>query len=170
MKKRFFIILLALSVLVLSACSKREPDFPICHDIVKAISDNEISLPAGKIYYKSASAGEDGYIGDGMLSAVFGGGKDLSIFELWDDIAIFLPSSDHPCEIIAIHCASAIDTSDTALLLLGRLSDVRDAKNAKYPEYFLDCNVFIIKNYVLMIVSSDVKNALGVAKETIKGG
>ena len=130
--------------------------------------DSEISLPAGKIYHKSAIEGEDGYISEDMLSAVFGGGKNLSIFELWDDIALFLPSADHPCEIIAIHCPSVGDTSDTALLLSGRLSDIRDAKSQKYPDYFLDCNVFIIKNYVLMIVSSDVKNALGVAKETIK--
>ena len=170
MKKRFFIIFLALSILILSACSNRESDFPICHDVVNAICDGEISLPAGKIYYKSASAGEDGYISDDMLSATLGGGKSLSIFELWDDIALFLPSSDHPCEIIAIHCASVADTSDTALLLSSRLSDIKNAKADKYPEYFDDCKIFIIKNYVLMIVSSDRENAFKIAKDCIKKG
>lgn len=170
MKKRFFIIFLALSILSFSACRKRNVDFPICHDIVKAICAKEISLPAGKIYYSTAEKIDDGYINEDMLASVLGGGKNLAIFELWDDIALFLPSSEHPCEIIAVHCASVADTSDTALLLSSRLSDIKNAKSEKYPEYFDSCEIFIIKNYVLMIVSSDVENAFKIAKDAIKKG
>ena len=170
MKNRFFIIFLVISVIFLSSCKGQEPKNAVCNEIVSKISEKEISLPAGKVYSKSATEGNDGYISQNMLCAIFGGGKELEIFELWDDIALFLPSADHPCEIIVIHCASVCDTSDTALVLTSRLSALKNAKCEKNPEYFDDCGVYIIKNYVLMIISSDAQNALAIAKEAIKKG
>ena len=170
MKKRFFIIFLVTSIVFISSCKNQALKSPICHDVVAAICDGEISLPAGKIYYMGAAEGEDGYISENMLSAVFGGGKTLEIFKLWDDIALFLPSSDHPCEIIAIHCTSVRDTSDTALLLSSRISDVSNSKASKHPEYFDSCGVYVIKNYVFMIISSDTENAVSIAKQTLKKG
>lgn len=170
MKNRFFIIILAALVIFLSSCRKQETKFPICYEIVSAISKSESQLPAGKIYYKNARKGEDGYISQNMLSAVFGGGKELEIFALWDDIALFLPSSEHPCEFIVIHCASFADTTDTALLLSSRLSSLKDSKGDKYPEYFSDSEVYIVKNYVIMIISSDFQNTLSIARGAIKKG
>ena len=170
MKKRFFIIILVISIILLASCKKNEPQPLNCANIVSFICQNEVDLPAGKIYSYSAREGEEGYIDADLLAAVFGDGKILNIFALWDDIALFLPSSDHPCEFIVIHCASFTDTTDTALLLSSRLSSLKDSKSETHPEYFSDSEVYIIKNYVIMIISSDFGNAFDIARQAIKKG
>lgn len=170
MKKRFFIIFLALSLIFITSCEKKTKRLLCCADIVSSILESEVDLPAGKIYTSGAKEGEEGYISLDMLKAVFGEGKTLNIFALWDDIALFLPSSEHPCEFIVIHCSSFVDTTDTALILSSRLSSLKDSKGDKYPEYFSDSEVYIIKNYVIMIISSDFQNALSIAREAIKKG
>lgn len=153
------------TVLGLCSCGYSNEIVP-CENIVKAITDSEIGLPAGKIYSASAGEGESGYIPDSLLNSLFGGGGKISLFDSWIDYSFFMPSSVHPCEIVVILCNSPENAKDTARLLCRRLNTIRNVKddsqniNATDLALYLDgAEVTISRNYVLLIISSDTAAA-----------
>lgn len=163
---------LALSLIIpLTSCVYSDEIIP-CYDIVSSLTEIEIGLPAGKIYSSSAKEGEEEYLPDTLLASLLGDGKQLPLFDSWIDCALFLPSSNHPCQIIAILCDTPTSAKDTARLLSRRLNALRSAYKASNgggisrpsaengaavdtAAYLDNATVMINRNYVLLIISSD---------------
>lgn len=168
-KSRLFaaILLIFAALLSLCACAHADKTVP-CVDIVKAVTNIEIGLPAGKIYSSTADEGEEGYIPDSLLSSLFGEGKHISLFDGWIDCAFFMPSSAHPCEIVAILCDTPVTADDTARLLYRRLNTVKTVKSEeKYANYIDNAEVNVCHNYVLLIISADTNAAKKAALSVI---
>ena len=149
-----------LFILSLTSCVYSDEIIP-CIDVLNALTAIEIGLPAGKIYSATAREGEEGYISDSLLASLFGGGEKITLFEGWLDYAFFLPSGNHPCEIVVILCDTPTTAKDTARLLSRRLNTLRSANkasaNAERTQYLENAAVMINRNYVLLIISSDTE-------------
>ena len=169
MKKPLCFIII-FCILLSTSCSKNKNHTPLCYEIVKGMCDEELNLPTGVIYTSRATEGEEGYIKEYLLASLFGNGKQLDIFEFWDDVAIFLPSGEGACEFIAIHCINSDNVEDTARLLSTRLNDLKNSKGKKNPEYFEGMEILTIKNYIIMVASKDAKAAYKAAREVISKG
>ena len=159
------LILVFLIFFSLTSCTY-STELVSCEEIVRAIAENEVGIPAGKIYSASAGEGEDDYIPDSLVNSLFGEGGRLALFDGWVDCAFFMPSSSHPCEIVAILCDTPETAKDTARLLCRRLNTIRNVKggsqniNTTDLAVYLDsAEVTISRNYVLLIISSDTAAA-----------
>ena len=159
----FFIVLSLFSV---SSCTRSEN--PDCRDILSAIISSEIGLPSGKIYSARAESGEEEYLSDHLVNSLYGNGKEPVMADGWIDIAIFLPSSAHPCEFAVILCDSEDTATDTARLLCRRLDAIRTTKSeGEYARLTENATVTVIGNYALLIISSDTENAIKSASKII---
>ena len=128
----------------------------------------EIGLPAGKTYSARAPEGDGEYISEHLINSLYGNGKKPVMADGWIDIAIFLPSSAHPCEFAVILCDSEDTATDTARLLCRRLDAIRTAKGAgEYAKLTENATVTVIGNYALLIISSDTENAIKSASKII---
>ena len=162
-----FAICLILLSLSLPSCSMREPTS--CRRILGEMMACEIGLPAGTIYDLSAKEGYDEYIEERVINSLFGEGSAPPMRQGWLDLALFLPTSLHPCELAVFLCDSPDTASDTARLLCRRLDVIRSAKAGSEHAAILDsATVTIIENYVLFIISSDTAASLRAAKGAIK--
>ncbi len=154
----FFAILILISIL--PSCKSEEPD-KSCREILAAVADGETGLPSGKFYSLSAPEGDEEYLSDSLVSALFGGGSYPTVGADWLDCALFLSIGNHPCELAIILCQNYDAALDTARLMNDRLSAIRITKTA--PEYaaMLDSAKVAVKgNYTLLLISSDSENAL----------
>ena len=159
----FFIVL---SLFSISSCTRSEN--LDCRDILSAIISSEIGLPSGEIYSARAEIGEEEYLSDHLVNSLYGNGKEPVMADGWIDIAIFLPSSAHPCEFAVILCDSEDTATDTARLLCRRLDAIRTAKSeGEYARLTENATVTVIGNYALLIVSSDTENAIKSASKII---
>ena len=159
----FFIVLSLFSV---SSCTRSEN--PDCRDILSAIISSEIGLPSGEIYSARAEVGEEEYLSDHLINSLYGNGKEPVMADGWIDIAIFLPSSAHPCEFAVILCDSEDTATDTARLLCRRLDAIRTTKSeGEYAKLTENATVTVIGNYALLIISSDTENAIKSASKII---
>ena len=132
-----------------------------CRNILEEITKNEIGLPAGKLYFRNAEKGDEEYLPDSLIGALFGGGSFPSIAEKWIDVALFLSLNDHPCEIAVILCRDRDTAHDTAKVLSERLAAIRLTKfSPEYSTILQNAIVTIVDNYALLIISSDSQNAL----------
>lgn len=160
-----FVILLLLFSLLPSCAHSQNPD---CREILGEMTQAEIGLPAGKIYSMRADEGDEEYISDHLINSLYGDGKLPVMADGWLDLAVFLPSSAHPCEFAVILCDSEDTATDTARLLCRRLDVIRTAKSdEKYASYLDSATVTVMRNYVLFIISSDTENALRSASKII---
>ena len=159
----FFVILL---LFPLSSCAASST--PDCREILTAMTDAEIGLPAGKTYSLRAKKGDDEYLSEHLLNSLYGDGERPVMADGWIDIAIFLSLSDHPCEFAVFLCDSKDTATDTARMLCHHIDVIRTANEGLQFSHYLDnATVTIIKNYVLMIISSDSENILKVASKII---
>ncbi len=153
----FFCILLICASF--SACSDKKA-VP-CREIIEALTGAEIGLPAGKIYDVNAPEGDGEYLDERLISSLFGEGSPPPMRQGWLDIALFLPTSSHPCEFAAILCDSPDTATDTARLLCRRLDLIRSAKSDGDSSDMLDSAIVtIIGNYAILIISSDAENSI----------
>ena len=167
--KRFAALFFALLVLFLSLPSCTPQKDVSCREIIGAMTEREIGLPAGRFYSASAREGEREYVSRSLISSLFGGGRYPKLAEGWVDLALFLSIGNHPCEFVVILCRDRDTAHDTATLLLKRLSAVRQTKSdPQYASLLQNAAVTLIGNYALMIISSDTENALKVAREAMK--
>ena len=155
------LLCLALALIIpLTSCVYSDEIVP-CIDVLNALTEAEIGLPAGKIYSSSAKEGDDGYISDSLLASLLGNGEMITLFDSWLDYAFFLPSGDHPCEFVVILCDTPTSAKDTARLLSRRLNTLRSANkasgNREHDAYLENAAVMINRNYVLLIISSDTE-------------
>ncbi len=154
-KKLVFLIpiLAALSFSFFS-CSKKES--PSCRELLGRILENEVALPAGRIYSLSSKEGESEFIPDDLICSLYGGGKSPVVRNGWIDGSIFLPLGEHPCEFAILKCDTHDTAVDTARILCLRLDTIKSLKSEeKYPEHFSGAGVRIIGNYVFLVISSD---------------
>ncbi len=165
MKKTTLILILFL-IFTLPSCA--EGDRPSCREILGQLMTAEIGLPAGKVYSMTASQGEDEYLPEHLINALYGGGERPVMADGWLDLALFLPSSQHPYELAVFLCDSEDTATDTARMLCRRLDIIRTTKSeGDYSSYFDNATVTVMRNYVLFIISSDTQNALKIASRKI---
>ena len=169
-KKRLFraaiSLCLALSF-ILSLCSCLYSDEMIpCVDIVNALTELEIGLPAGKVY--SLSENKENHLTESLISSLYGNGALPAIAREWLDCALFVSTLPHPCEFAVVYCADRNAAEDTARLFAARLNSLKSLKpDDNYGNMLDNARIAICGNFVLMIVSSDSENALKIAKKII---
>ena len=133
------------------------------------MTDAEISLPAGKIYWSGVEEGEDGYLSASLLNALLGSNMTDSLSESWLDIALFLSLGESPSEFAVILCRDRDSAIDTAKLLNLRLSSVKATKKSpEYKEMTENAKVTVVGNYALLIISTDSEAALKIFNKTIR--
>ena len=134
-----------------------------------ALIDSEIGLPAGKIYDLNAPEGNPEYLDERVIASLFGNGSPPPMRSGWLDMALFMSTSDHPCELAVFLCDSPDTASDTARLLCQRLDIIRTVKaKSEYSQMLDSASVTVMGNYVLLAISSDTNNAIKIARAAIK--
>lgn len=166
MKKAAFFLIILLISFTFSSCAERE--MPSCRDVLGEIIAAEIGLPAGRVYSSKADEGEDEHLPNSLVNVLYGNGSRPVMADGWLDIALFLPSSSHPCEIAVFLCNSEDTATDTARMLLRRLDTLRTANgDSELVSYFDTATVTVMRNYVLFLISSDVESAVKTAAKII---
>ncbi len=166
-KRIFLLFTAALLIFNLSSCFFDKEHTP-CRKILDELLALEEFLPAGRIFELDAEIGDDEYISYSLLSALYGGKEKQRIREGWVDLALFIPTGSHPCELAVIYCNSPANASDTASLLSARLSAIRLTKSsAEYSDYIENACVTVSGNYVTLIISKNSKNALSLLKRAL---
>lgn len=164
--KKIPLILAILLIFTLPSCSKREN--PSCRAVLARMIESEVGLPAGKVYSMHAQKGNAEFLPEYLIDCLYGNGERPIMADGWLDLAIFLPSSQHPCEFAVFLCDCEDTATDTARMLCQRLDVIRSAKNDEKNSVYLDnATVAVIRNYVLFIISSDTENALKIARKSI---
>ena len=155
-------------LLIFSLPSCKREDFPSCRDILSAMLENEIGLPAGRVYYLHSAKGDDSFLSDHLINALYGEGERPVMADGWLDLAIFLSLGDHPCEMAVFLCDGEDTAKDTARMLCRRLDVIRTAKSeGEYARLTENATVTVIGNYALLIISSDTENAIKSASKII---
>ena len=164
--KKILSFLIILFILALPSCAER--NIPSCREVLGEIIAAEVGIPAGKVYSFTPPEGDSEHPPDSLIAVLYGNGEKPVMAGGWLDVAFFLPSSSHPCELAVFLCDSEDTAIDTARMLCCRLDTLRIAKGAEEYAHYLDkANVTVIRNYVLFLVSSDTENALKVASKII---
>ncbi len=164
MKKTTLILILFL-IFTLPSCVER--DRPTCREILGEIMLSEIGLPAGKVYSMNTPEGHSEYLPEHLVNVLYGNGEKPVMADGWHDLALFLPSSPHPCELAVFLCDSDDTATDTARMLCRRLDIIRTAKGGENAALLDTATVTVMQNYVLFIISSDTRNALKTASKII---
>ena len=159
----FLILLLPFSFV---ACGRIEKND--CREILSKMTDAEVGLPSGKVYSMKAARGDDEYLSEHLINSLYGEGGTPVMSDGWLDLAVFLPSSAHPCEMAVFLCDSRDTANDTARMLCRRLDSLRQAKgNGELSYYFESASVTVRGNYVLLVISSDTESILKIAAKAI---
>lgn len=167
MKKITAFLTVLFVIFCIPSCAKQ--DMPSCRDILGEIMTSEIGLPAGRVYSSGATEGNEEYLPDSLINALYGNGSRPVMSDGWLDLAVFLPSSSHPCELAVFLCDSEDTATDTARMLCRRLDTLRTVKGyGEFSAYFDTATVTVMRNYVLFLISSDTENALKIASEVIR--
>ena len=141
----------------------------MCREVLSALMESEIGLPAGKTYDLNAPKGNSEYLDERVVASLFGEGSSPPTRSGWLDLALFLSTSDHPCELAVFLCDSPDTASDTSRILCQRLDVIRTAKDKTEHSAMLDAaTVTVIGNYVILAISSDADNAIKIARAMIK--
>ena len=156
------------TLFALTSCSD-EMQSAACRDVLAAMTQTEISLPAGRYYSLSLPENNREHLDKSLISQLFGNGSYPAVADDWIDCALYLSLSESPCEFAVILCKSRDAAHDTAMLMHVRLSAIKHTKTA--PEYasMLDnASVTLMGNYAFLIISSDEGSALRAAKRAIR--
>lgn len=165
MKKRLLAFLL-LSILFLSACSRTQTACP--EQVLSALTEAEIGLPAGQLYLSSAPEDDAAYLSPDLMAALYGQGEPPWQLSLVEDYGIFLSTAQHPCEFAVFQTYAHSDTDDVAAMCCTRLDALRiHYKDTQYAYYLQQARVIVIDKYVLLLVSSDTENALRAARRVL---
>ena len=164
MDKRFYVCLLILPLL-LCACARTDA---APEQILSALLDAEVSLPAGQVYLASAPKESDAYLAPDLMAALYGEGEPPWQLSLVEDYGIFLSTAQHPCEFAVFRTYARSDTDDLAALCCARLDALRiHYKDTPYAAYLQEARVVVIGKYVLLLISSDPDHALRAAQRVL---
>ena len=165
MKKIAFILIILL-IFTLPSCTKQER--PTCREILGSLVTVEIGLPAGRIYSMTAPEGNSEYLSEHLVNVLYGDGERPVMADGWLDLALFLPTSSHPCEFAVILCDTPDTATDTARLLCRRLDTIRTVKGeGEFSSMIENATVAVIGNFALLIISSDTETAIKSASKII---
>lgn len=164
MKRKILIVIICITLLCagcLSSCSRQSPS---AKNILSRLLETEIDLPSGQVYLSTSSEGNESYVSDSLLCALYGGGSMPNEYDDWLDFAIFL-SSSHPCEFAVFLCDSPQSALDTSKTLCTRLTTLKNFwSGSEYSSYTENAEVVILENFCILIISSDTT----AAKKTLK--
>ena len=177
MKKRLLCILVLCPLLLCTGCHGGDP---APADVLAALTEAEIGLPAGQIYLSSASQEDAAFLPPDLISALYGEGELPWQLSQIKDYGLFLSTAQHPCEFAVFRTYAHSDTDDVAAMCHARLDALRvhykdsqyAAQNAahtaaQYAHYLQQARVVVIDNYVLLLISADAEHALRAAKGVI---
>jgi hypothetical protein len=115
-----------------------------------------------------AADGDEEHLPDKLIARLFGEGATPDVASGWLDLALFLPTTAHPCEFAVILCDSSDTATDTARLLCRRLDAIHTARSeSEYARLTENATVTVIGNYAMLIISSDTENAIKSASKII---
>lgn len=164
MKTWVYTVLLTLTVLLCS-CARADASSA---QVLSALIDAEIGLPAGQIYLSAAPEDDASYLSPDLVAALYGGGELPWQLSLLEDYGLFLSTAQHPCEFAVFRVRARSDTDDVAAMCLTRLDTLRmHYKDTAYAAYLQNARVVVSGNYVLLLISSDTAHALRAAKGII---
>lgn len=164
----YFSIIMALIFTGVFLCSCGAKDYAPCRDVLGALIDSEVGLPAGKAYDMRAPEGDGEYLPESLLGTLYGNGGLPPVASAWIDCALFLSLGEHPCEFAVFLCDSNGSAVDTARILCSRLDSVKTIKGGgEYDALLGGARVCIIKNYVVFLISSDSDAAEKTARRAI---
>ena len=167
--KRLFALISVIRLLIFNTVSCSQKAEPSCRELIVALTDSEIALPAGKIYSMSAPEGDDEYLSISLLSSLYGNGSEPALLDCWLDCAVFLSRGEHPCEFAVFLCDSHNSATDTARLLCNRLDLIRHAKSSEnYCDMLEGATVTVSENFVALIVSGDTPRAVAVLRAKMR--
>ena len=160
------VLLLVLSILLLlCACAKEQAT---AAQVLSALIDAEIGLPAGQIYLSAAPEDDAAYLSPDLVAALYGEGELPWQLSLLEDYGLFLSTAQHPCEFAVFRVRARSDTDDVAAMCLSRLDTLRmHYKDSVYAAYLQNARVVVCGKYVLVLISSDPEHALRAAKGVI---
>lgn len=169
MKKRLLCILVLCPLLLCTGCQRGDP---APADVLAALTEAEIGLPAGQIYLSSASQEDAAFLPPDLISALYGEGELPWQLSQIKDYGFFLSTAQHPCEFAVFRTYAHSDTDDVAAMCHARLDALRvhykDSQYAaQYAHYLQQARVVVIGNYVLLLISADAEHALRAAKGVI---
>ncbi len=135
-------------------------------DVLSAICEEEVSLPAGVLYWLSSEE-ERERPSDALLAAAFGeGSPPSSLFEVED--AAFFFSYTQTCEFSVFLCKRASETDAVAKMCLRRLEQLKNAFGKEnLPPALKSATVVTRGRWVLLCVSTDAENALRAFRRAI---
>ena len=163
----FFVVILLFSSLF--SCSATQNIHTPCRDVVAAMTEAEIGLPAGRYYSTSECEGDDEYLSSSLIASLLGNGSLPTVTSDWLDCAFFLSLKESPCEFAVILCSSRDAAEDTAALFHSRLAAIRITKTApEYSQMIENASVTVTGNYAILIISTDPSSALKAAKKAIR--
>lgn len=164
--KKSILILLMILIFILPSCSSHETTD--CRIVLERLMTAEIGLPAGKVYCMAAQRGDDEYLPQNLINSLYGGGSRPVMADGWIDLAVYLSTTPHPCELAVFLCDKEETARDTATMLCSRIDAIRTSKSSQEYSPLLDsATVTVIRNYVLLVVSSDVEGAITEAAKAI---
>ena len=163
--KRIFLVSIAIFIIISAGACSKSPEIPTTHQIILALCENEIDLPAGNIYSSDFDMDSKNYLTDTLLSAYLGEPDTQKYKSDWISYSIFIPSGKHVCEFAAIYCSTPESVIDTAKLLLSRLDSIKKHAADEFSSYIEQARVITRGNYVLLIISSDTQSSIKVAKK-----
>ena len=165
MYKKMLSLLLIFPLMLLTSCARADASSA---QVLDALIDAEIGLPAGQIYLSAALEDDASYLSPDLVAALYGEGELPWQLSLLEDYGLFLSTAQHPCEFAVFRCYAHSDTDDVAAMCLARLDTLRTHyKDTQYASYTQNARVVVIGKYVLLLISSDTEHALRAAKGEI---
>ena len=160
--KRTAAFILTLCTLLFCSCARTETSV---EEVLAALVDAEIGLPAGQIYHAFAPKESEAYLSPDLMAALYGEGEPPWQLPLVEDYGIFLSTAQHPCEFAVFRTYAHSDTDDVAAMCCARLDALRiHYKDTQYAAYVQEARVIVIGKYVLLLISSDPAHALRAAQ------
>ena len=167
MKIRLMIYTLTFTLILMSLCGCARPE-PPPEQVLLALTEAEIGLPAGQIYLASAGKEEASYLSPDLISALYGKGELPWQLSLIEDYGIFLSITQHPCEFAVFRCYSRSDTDLVAAMCHERLDALcAHYGETEYERYTEQAAVAVIGKHVLLLVSADARHALATARRVL---
>ena len=159
---RFMSFLLTISLLLpLCGCGRAVT----AGEVLDAMCASQSDLPAGQIYWKSASPGEAGYADRELLAALYGEGELPPEFEVINDFAIRLCTFTEPCELAVFQCVSARDAYDVAQMCLRRAGRLKiSCRETEHAAMVDGAQVSVIGKIVLMAICNDPTSAIAAGR------
>ena len=179
-------LLCLLTVVLLAGCAPLRSAPPVrASDVLTSMCRAEAALPTGSIWERrvNAAAGDDtassSQLTDALFSALYGS-ECLSWLEttchsdgtveapLVDEVAVFLATVQHPCEMAVFRCTDSAGAVAAAKQCRRRLDLIRQTWRGSDEEAFCGRGcVEVVDNYVLLVVASDPEAVLDAARRVI---